>query len=84
MEFTKETAEKFIKDFLVKNGFFLNHDGRFFKDKCIVSIEDSHYKVTHYDESFLEWMDWFSSDLTIPSLAGYLSWNDFIERGYSK
>jgi hypothetical protein len=84
MEFTRETAQKFVIDFLVKNGFTLNHDGRLFKDKCIVTIEDTYYKVSHYDEDFLEWMDWFSSDLTIVSLAGYLSWYDFIERGYIK
>ena len=84
IEFTKETAQKFIKDFLIKNGFVLNYDGRLFKEKCIITIEEEYYKVSHYDEDFLEWMDWFSPDLTIYSLAGYLSWNDFIEKEYKK
>lgn len=84
MAFTKATAEKFVIDFLVKNGFTKNHDGRLFKEKCIITIEETYYKVSHYDESFLGWLDWFSSDLTIVGLAGYLSWNDFIERGYNK
>lgn len=84
MEFTKGTAEKFIRDFLIKNGFTLNYDGKLFKEKCIITIEEDYYEVSHYDEDFLEWMDWFSSDLSIYSLVGYLSWNDFIERGYIK
>lgn len=84
MEFTKETAEQFVKDFLLKNGFTENCNNKFFKEECKITIKKDHYEVSHYDENFLEWMEWFSPNLTIYSLAGYLSWYDFIDRGYKK
>jgi predicted oxidoreductase (fatty acid repression mutant protein) len=83
MEYTKETVTQFVKDVLVRNGF-REKAGGFERDKCLVSFFEDHYRVRHYDEDFLEWMDWFSPDLKLTGLMGYLSWNDFIERGYSK
>lgn len=84
MEFTKETAQQFVENFLIKNGFILRYDGRLFKEKCIITIEKDHYIVSHYDKGFLEWMDWFSPDLTIYSLVGYLSWYGFMKKNYKK
>jgi len=85
MEYTKETALQYVKDVLVKNGFTQEYTNIFQKEtKVRITIDKNYYIVTHYDEGFLEWMDWFSPDLTIYPLLGYLSFNDFIERGYKK
>lgn len=84
MEFTKETAIQFVIDVLIRNGFIEITENQFSGEHCYICIEDEYYKVSHYDKNFLEHMDWFSKDLDIYSLMGYLSWNDFIERGYSK
>jgi hypothetical protein len=77
-------VSEIVGEFLVKNGFFLNFDGRLIKNKCIVSIEKDYYKITYYDENCKEWLESFSPDLSIHYLAGYLSWNGIIERGYNK
>jgi hypothetical protein len=84
MEYTKETAIDFVRSVLVRNGFREEFDGRLTNDDCIVKIEEDHYKVSFFHEDFLEWVEWFSKDLTIYSLMGFLSWYDFIERGYSR
>jgi hypothetical protein len=83
MEFTKETGKKMLGDILVRNGFE-ERAGGYQNDKCLITIFEDHYRVRHYEEAFLEWLDWFSDSLNIPALMGYLSWNDFIERGYKK
>lgn len=71
---------------LERNGFEVDplDDTRYFNEKCYIDIERNFYKVTHSDDDFLEGLSWFSNDLNIYSLMGYLSWNDFIERGYNK
>ena len=74
----------FIEEVLERNGFSLRPEGHYANDRCTVSIEEDHYKVSHYDPHFLEYFDWFSNDLVIYTLMGYLSWNDFIKRGYEK
>ena len=81
-EFTAETALQFVKDVLIKNGFVERLDNHFEKPEIMVIIKKDHYIVSHYDKAFLEWMDWFSHDLTIYPLLGYLSYYEFIERGY--
>lgn len=73
-----------VRDILVRIGFVEELDGKLRNDACIIQIHEDHYQVSHYDEAFLEWMDWFSNDLNIPALMGFLSYYDFIERGYSK
>lgn len=83
MEYTEETALQFVKDVLIKNGFRETTKQHFIKkENIMITIEHDHYVVSHYDEAFLEWMDWFSHDLTIYPLLGYLSYYEFIERGY--
>ncbi len=82
MENTKETAEDYIREILVKNGFEQNFDGRLFNNNCHIKIEKDWYKISHFDEAFLEWMDYYTPDLSVYSLMGYLSFNDFISRGY--
>lgn len=85
MEFTQETAIQFVKDTLVKNGFTEVSDGVLIKGKdLVIKIQENHYIVSNYDTNFIEWMDWFSPDLNIYSLLGYLSFHDFITRGYEK
>jgi len=84
MEYTEATAQQYVKDILLKNGF--TGTDKFFKKgiEVMVVIQEDHYVVSHYDHGFMEWMDWHSPDLVIYSLLGYLSFYDFIERGYKK
>ena len=83
MEYTEETALKFVKDILVKNEFKELEHNIYTKGKYVmVFIKEDYYVVSHYDAGFLEWMDWHSPDRTIYSLLGYLSYHEYIERGY--
>jgi len=82
-EFTEETALQFVKDVLIKNGFTeVKRNVLKRMDNVIIYIMEDHYIVSHYDEAFIEWMHWYSHDLTIYALLGYLSYYEFIERGY--
>ena len=73
-----------VVETLGRNKFTKLPDGSYYNNLCKVTIHKDHYQVTHYEEAFLEHMDWFSPDLMIYTLMGYLSWNDFIRRGYEK
>lgn len=82
-EFTQETALQFIKDVLIKNGFKESDKYPYLKKlNVMVTLKEDHYIVSHYEEAFLEWVDWYSPNLTIYPLLGYLSYYEFIERGY--
>lgn len=75
---------EWIGNILERNGFVKITENQYSGEKCYVTIHKDYYQVIHYEEAFLEHMDWFSTDLTIYTLMGYLSWNGFIERGYEK
>ncbi len=73
-----------IKGILERNGFKANRYGQYANGDVIITIEEDHYIVSNYSEEFGEWLDWFSPDLTVYSLMGFLSWNNYIERGYKR
>lgn len=75
---------KELGEILERNGFKDINDGQFMKESVIITIWEDHYTVEHFDTDFLEWLTWYSESLNIPALMGYLSWMDFIGRGYEK
>lgn len=73
-----------VKEILKRNGFKELSYNYYSNSKCDILFHEDYYEVEHYDKDFLEYMTWFSDNLNIPALMGYLSWMDFIERGYEK
>jgi hypothetical protein len=67
---------KTAKDFLIKNGFKEDCENSFSNGKCIVQILPENYRVEAKD------LDYFTPDLTIYGLIGYLTFNNFIDKNY--
>jgi hypothetical protein len=82
MEEQQIKSIKIIGDFLTKNGFKKSGERGFVNPYCLVLVEPDCYLV----ES--EWNGqmghWFSTDLLIYSLIGYLTYNDLMQKNYNK
>ena len=84
MEEQQIKAVKIIGDFLTKNGFTQSGERGFTNPYCLVLVEPDHY-VVEFESEFAGHMGrWFSSDLLIYSLIGYLTWNDLMQKNYNK
>jgi hypothetical protein len=66
-----------VKEFLMKNGFVC-YKAYFLSDSCSITMERDHY-VVKTDEG-----EWFSNDLLIYSLIGYLTYNGLMDKNYNQ
>ena len=66
-----------VKEFLMKNGFAC-YQTYFLSEKCSVTVEMDHY-VVKTDEG-----EWFSNDLLIYTLIGYLTYNGLMDKNYNQ
>jgi len=71
-----------IGSFLERNGFKNVSKSGWANEKCIVTILENCYQIqfTNFDG---DW-EFFTDSLHIPSLVGTLTWNDLLDRNYSK
>ncbi len=71
-----------IGSFLERNSFKNVGENKWANDKCMVTILEHCYQIqfTNFDG---DW-EFFTESLHIPSLVGTLTWNDLLDRNYSK
>lgn len=71
-----------INSFLERNSFKNVGINKWANEKCIVTIHKDFYQIqfTNFDG---DW-EFFTESLHIPSLVGTLTWNDLLDRNYSK
>jgi serine/threonine-protein kinase RIO1 len=83
-ETVKKVRNNYVINFLEINGFTMKEENVYSNTSCTVIIFDSYYSVDYYDEDFNSELSCYTDNLSIPSLAGLLSYMDFIPRGYNK
>jgi serine/threonine-protein kinase RIO1 len=84
LETVKRVRNKYVIEFLENNGFTMKEKDVYSNTSCTVTIFDKYYSVDYWDEDFMEDMSVYTDNLSSSSLAGLLSWMDFIPRGYNK
>jgi hypothetical protein len=74
--------EEIINSFLERNGFKNVGPNKWANEKCMVTLLEDCYQInfTNFDG---DW-EFYTESLRIPSLAGTLTWNDLLDRNYSK
>lgn len=77
-------SNRFVSDFLERNGFEKINKGTYKNDRCEVSINSSYYEVAYYSEPFLEWMSFYTESLHFPGLLGNLIWHEFIDKDFKR
>ena len=77
-------ANRFVCDFLEKNGFEKMAKDKYKNTKCKVIINDSHYEVVFYSEAFLEHMSFYTDSLNFPNLLGNLIWHELIDKNFKR
>lgn len=83
-ETIKRVKNNFVIGFLERNGFTMKEEEIYGNVHCTVTLFDSYYSVEFFSEDFMEDMSVYTDNLSLSSLAGLLSWMDFIPRGYNK
>jgi len=83
-ETIKRVRNSYVIEFLERNGFTIKEEDVYSNTSCTVTIFDSYYSVDYWDEDFNMELSCYTENLSLPSLAGILSWMDFIPRGYNK
>ena len=66
-----------VKEFLMKNDFAC-YNTYFLSDSCSITVERDHYVVK------TDGGEWFSNDLLIYSLIGYLTYNGLMDKNYNQ
>lgn len=77
-------ANRFVRDFLERNGFEKTVDDSYKNDKCEVFINDDYYEVVYYSEPFLEYLSFSTESLNFPTLLGNLIWGKFIDKDFKR
>lgn len=74
--------EEIINSFLERNGFKNVGPNKWTNEKCMVTLLEDCYQInfTNFDG---DW-EFYTESLRIPSLVGTLTWNDLLDRNYSK
>lgn len=83
-ETVKRVRDKYVVSFLERNGFTMKEEDVYENEHCTVILFDKYYQISYWSEDFMEDMSYFTDNLSLAGLAGLLSWNDFIPRGYNK
>lgn len=75
-------STEIIGSFLKRNSFKNVGENKYANDLCLVTIKEDHYQInfTNFDG---DW-EFYTESLHIPSLVGTLTWNDLLDRNYSK
>jgi hypothetical protein len=75
-------VEEIINSFLERNSFKMVCPNKWANDKCMITLLENCYQIqfTNFDG---DW-EFFTDSLHIPSLVGTLTWNDLLDRNYSK
>lgn len=77
MESVNQRIVEIVWEFLSKNGF-VRKDEFFLSDKCSIQVCNEYYIVKCPEG------EWFSNDLNIYCLIGYLTYNDLMDKNYEK
>ena len=74
--------EEIINSFLERNRFKNVGPSKWANEKCMVTLLEDCYQInfTNFDG---DW-EFYTESLRIPSLVGTLTWNDLLDRNYSK
>jgi hypothetical protein len=75
-------STQIIGSFLERNGFKNVCENKWANENCLITILENCYQIqyTNFDG---DW-EFFTESLRIPSLVGILTWNDLLDRNYSK
>lgn len=75
-------STEIIGSFLERNSFRNVCENKYANEKCLITIHEDYYQIqfTNFDGDF----EFFTQSLHIPSLVGTLTWNDLLDRNYSK
>lgn len=77
-----ETVNNYIESFLERNSFKKIGTNEWANIACVITINETHYQInfTNYDG------DWelYTESLIIPALVGTLTWNNLLDRNYTK
>jgi hypothetical protein len=73
----------FIEGFLTRNGFKKMNETEYANMKCVLRVLKDCYEIEFTDSQVGEVIT-YSDGLSIPQLAGVLSWHNLIDRNYSK
>ena len=69
-------SHKTVKSFLEKNGFEIIDNDKLSNNACVVYFLDEHYCISHNG------FDYYTPDLTIYTLIGYLTYNNLLNKNY--
>jgi hypothetical protein len=74
--------EEIINSFFERNSFKNVGPNKWANEKCMVTLLEDCYQInfTNFDG---DW-EFYTESLRIPSLVGTLTWNDLLDRNYSK
>lgn len=77
-------SNRFVRDFLERNGFEQATSNSYKNDKCEVVINEGDYEVNYYSEPFLEHMSFYTESLHFTTLLGNLIWHEFIDKDFKR
>jgi len=75
---------KYVVGFLERNGFINIEEEVYSNEHCTITLFEDHYKIEYWDSDWMDNVCTYTPNLSIYFLAGYLSYMDFIPRGYNK